>query len=194
MPNLIESVSIPSTTTGELYDIRAYDDGSVSCSCPFGSRRGLMAPEDRTCRHACQYRTQKAFGWEGERLPPAPDIAVEYRIDAARWVQRLCHIHSPVAYLHDIVLATLKEDERQKSLQFRPKPLRVTQRSVLEQILVVLTEIRRENESPAGSGGRPADVIAHQSLGAALRLRLPREEKSNKEISREIHTELREAE
>ena len=112
MAELVNQSKIPSGSTGELYDVAEYDDGTVTCSCAFGFRRGPMTPTGRSCKHVKTYRAQKALGFEPDVLPVAlTDNDLDF--DRPKWVRSLCYTFAPVTYLLEVVEATLRQDNNE---------------------------------------------------------------------------------
>ena len=198
MAEPIGRARIPSDSSGELYDIVEYDDGTVSCTCAFGSRRGPMAPTSQTCKHVRAYRNSHGLGFGPDILPVAlTDKDLDF--DRARWVGRLCHIFSPVAYLHDLVEATLRQDNDELERlakrnagegNYRPVPLPKIQRSVLERLLDTLNDLEDGGVSDADIGISEADALAATILKEALRLRQQPANTSNKAIAMQLHRKL----
>lgn len=72
MAQVIEQVSIPSSRGNKVYDIVAYDDGGVICTCPYGSRNGVQRPTGKSCKHVREYREQAKQGPVPDTLTAVP--------------------------------------------------------------------------------------------------------------------------
>ena len=183
MAEVIRSAQIPSTSSGELYELKEYDDGSVTCTCPFGSRRGVIPAGVRGCKHIEIFRRDKREGL----LPPAWTDK-EFKFDEMQMVRRLFHIFGPAGYLLDITRATINQDDkelakiplREAGSRHQPKPLSEEQRAVLVRIEIALEECQEQEVIGYGSKGS-GNEVAWDFLHRALRLRL--EEQDNSQIS-----------
>ena len=58
MASVIAQVKIPSAKSGELYTVTEYDDGTIRCTCAFGSRHGPISPGGKSCKHVKKYRAE----------------------------------------------------------------------------------------------------------------------------------------
>ena len=190
MPTVVNHAQIPSRNSGELYSLAEYDDGTIKCSCPFGSRFGPLGPDDKVCRHIRSYRLNGGATIGGPVLPPASISPQELSLNLDDWVHRFTGIFSPVHYMCAITLAVIQEDNEQRRKEgvprTRPKPLPDFERSILEELYHVLVGL----ESVLGTTPdvSSADVIAHNFLLRALRERQQTNpDTSNKAIAFTIH-------
>ena len=200
MAERVMETTIPSGSTGELYQIVSYDDGLVSCSCPFGSRFGPLSVSDRTCKHVKAFREQVRRGEVPELMAPA-FTAQDLDLDLDRWLRRFCYIFSPVSYLQEIVEATLLEDDDHLArasrklageTRLRPSPLPELERSVLQLLSEALGKFDDvQVEEPAGLS--PADRVGFRFLAQALRQRASESGKNsnNKKIAEDLHKYFR---
>ena len=133
---------IPSSSTGEQYDLVEYSNGAITCTCPFGIRRGMMATGDRNCKHAKAFRRTPGGGLalEGQKLslPPAfsvADLTGDSRSISARVALLLAAAFAPMAYLKDVADALLLQDDEEREKQSNgeeAKPLTEEQRVIVE--------------------------------------------------------------
>ena len=174
MAEVAWKVEIPSSSSGELYGVTGYDDGAMTCTCPFGSRRGALPAGSRGCKHMRQSLNQQRLGFEGSQLPVAwTDEEIDFDKDA--WIRRFCTIFSPVDYMRELVDATLRVDNDHRARvvkrdsgqgNFRPDPLPEMQRAVLERLLATLSEF-----DDKGKATSEADELADTFLKRALQAR-----------------------
>ncbi len=174
MPNAVWTMEIPSSTSGEIYTVTGYDDGSTICTCRNGSFKGLIPAGARGCKHIRQALNQRRLGFQETQLPVAwTDKEIDFDRDA--WVRRFCEIFSPVAYMRELVQATLREDNDHLTRmakreagegKFRPQPLPETQRAVLERLLETLSGFDSN-----GKAKSEADELADTFLKQALQAR-----------------------
>ena len=54
---IIKQVQVPAETTGNLYTLTEYDDGTIGCTCSSGVRQGpLLGTSDKLCEHLISFR------------------------------------------------------------------------------------------------------------------------------------------
>ena len=174
MADVIWTMEIPSSSSGEIYTVTGYNDGSTTCTCPFGIRRGPIPADAKGCKHIRQARSQQKLGFQETQLPVAwTDEEIDFDSDA--WVRRFCAIFSPVSYLNELAQATLREDNDHRTRMakreagegsFRPNPLSEMQRAVLERLLETLSEFDLD-----GKAKSEADELAETFLLKALQAR-----------------------
>ena len=176
MASIIWEMNIPSSSSGEIYTVRAYDDGTATCSCRFGSLRGLVGPGVQRCKHIESAFRQKELGFQGTELPPAwTDQELDF--DTAAWIRRLCQIYSPFVFLRELAEATLREDNDHLARlvkkeagegNFRPNPLPKLERAVLTRLVFALSEFDDEAlDTPIDRS--TADRVGHEFLKKAVR-------------------------
>ena len=192
MADVIWTMEIPSSSSGEIYTVTGYDDGSTTRTCPFGIRRGLIPAEAKGCKHIRQARAQQKLGFEETQLPVAwTDEEIDF--DSDSWVRRFCEIFSPVDYMMELVEATLREDNDHRARvakreagegNFRPYPLPELDRAVLERLLETLAEFGDKDKAKS-----KADELAETFLHKALQAR-QRNGISNQLIAEAIRNSL----
>ena len=138
----IREGQIPSASTGELYHLVEYSDGGITCTCPFGARRGVMAEGERSCKHAKSFRRTPGDGLDSESqgilLSPTfsvADLTGDANSISARVVQLLAAAFAPVAYLEDVTGAILLKDDEEREKQAKGEkatPLTEEQRVIVE--------------------------------------------------------------
>ena len=52
---IIKQVQVPAETTGNLYTLTEYDDGTIGCTCSSGVRP-LLGTSDKLCEHLISFR------------------------------------------------------------------------------------------------------------------------------------------
>ena len=192
MADVVWTMEIPSSSSGELYEVQYLDDGATTCTCRFGIMNREIPAGGKVCKHIRQALKQRGLGYQETRLPVAwTDKELEFDKDA--WVRRFCQIFSPVGYLTDLVQATLREDNDHLAraaqraagnLRLRPDPLPELPRAVLERLLAALSEFDRD-----GKAESEADEVADTFLRKALRARQVYGI-SNKQIAEAIRNSL----
>ena len=192
MADVIWTMEIPSSSSGEIYTVTGYDDGSTICTCRNGSFKGLIPAGARGCKHIRQALNQRRLGFQETQLPVAwTDEEIDFDSDA--WVRHFCQIFSPVDYMKELVQATLREDNDHLARmakreagegQFRSHPLPEMQRAVLERLLEALSKFDRD-----GSVKSEANELADTFLKMALQARLGNAV-SNKQIAEAIRNFL----
>ena len=192
MSNVVWTMEIPSSSSGELYQVQGLDNGATTCTCRFGIMNKEIPAGERGCKHIRQALRQRDLGFQGTQLPAAlTDAEIEFDKDA--WLMRLCEIFSPVVHLKELVKATLREDndhraraERRQAgnRRLRPDPLPKLQRAVLEQLLDALSAFDRDDRVKS-----EADGVADTFLSKALRARQV-SSVSNKMIAEAIRNSL----
>ena len=74
---IIKQVQVPAETTGNLYTLTVYDDGTIGCPCSSGVRQGpLLGTSDKLCEHLISFRC------------PPPPLAL-FHIQADSLAQKL---------------------------------------------------------------------------------------------------------
>ena len=54
---IIKQVQVQAETTGNLYTLTEYDDGTIGCTCSSGVRQGpLLGTSDKLCEHLISFR------------------------------------------------------------------------------------------------------------------------------------------
>ena len=168
------SMEIPSSSSGEIYTVTGYDDNSTTCTCRFGSTKGLIPAGARGCKHIRQALNQQRLGFQETQLTVAwTDKEIDFDSDA--WIKHFCEIFSPVDYMKELVEATLREDNDHRGRMakheagegyFRPYPLPELDRSVLERLLETLSEFGDKDKTKS-----KADELAETFLHKALQAR-----------------------
>ena len=168
---LIDTVEVASQSTGEIYMVQAYDDGTASCTCR-GWTFSKKPVWERTCRHI------KEAGYS------------VFPLDHSQIVKHVASIFAPVHYLSDIFKAVAKEDEdcrqrRASSTSARVPQLTDTEREVLNQLIELFdSPAVAPNEVPIT--GNIGTNIAAWFLKAALDERLHDCRGDNSDKAREI--------
>ena len=204
MSQEIGRAEIPSASSGELYEIRAYDDGTLTCSCPYGRRRGPMTLVGPNCKHVRQYDAYKETG-SYDSLIPSALTDQELGFDRAMWVRQLCAIFSPYIHLQEVVAATIERDNYEikqfhkkesgdpQYRRLRPKPLPAFQRAVLQCVYRALQQFEPPSGTQRRSNGSDANQMAEDILREALVLREQSrrvELDTNKDIAFRLHRKL----
>ena len=193
MADVIWIMEIPSSSSGEIYTVTGYDDGSTTCTCRFGSTRGLIQAGARGCKHIRQALNQQRLGFQETQLTVAwTEKEIDFDSDA--WIKHFCKIFSPVDYMKELVEATLREDNDHRARvakreagegNYRPHPLPQLQRAVLERLLEVLSEF----DTDAYRIQSEADTTAREILTKALQARRDTNV-GNKDIAEAVHKSL----
>ena len=133
---------IPSTSTGEQYNLVEYTNGGITCTCPFGMRRGTMAAGDKNCKHAKAFRRTPGGGLASDgqnvRLSPTfsvADLTGDTHSISARVVLLLAATFAPMAYLEDVTGAILLQDDKEREKQAngeKAAPLTEEQRVIVD--------------------------------------------------------------
>ena len=198
MSSVVNQAQIPSTSSGELYQLVEYDDGTITCSCPYGSRRGPMGINDRVCKHVRSYRLSGDTAYSNPLPLPPAHSPQELGLRVDRWMGRFAGVFCPVDYMLTITQAVIQEDnvQRQKSARksqgetrLRPQPLPDAVRSILQALQDTLSGMK-ELQGTAPSVF-PADILAHDYMLRALNERhQPDPNTSNTAIARRLHRGL----
>lgn len=197
---IVNSVSIPSSSSGELYTVTEYDDGGFMCSCPYGSRKGVVGLGVKPCKHVRTYQSQQAHGIMPEVLPAAFSES-DLGFDASEVFAYLSSSFAPVGFLCDLTREVLKVDAeaRRKTQETiaqgktpsssQRKPLPDESRSVLESFLDKMEyayTVRDSNRNRA-EGTELAVKYLTQALGERVK---ETASASNHSIAVRLHREL----
>ena len=173
MADVVWTMEIPSSSSGELYVVQGLENGATTCTCRFGIMNREIPAGAKGCKHMNQALSQRGLGFQGSRLPVAwTDEELDFDSDA--WVRRVCEIFSPVDYLRELVQATLREDndhlERAGKRaagagSFRPHPLPELQRAVLGRLFQALSKFDRDDRVNS-EAEESADIFLKKALRA----------------------------
>ena len=90
------------------------------------------------------------------------------QVSRGKWVQKIRQQKEFEFHLRDIVDATLAEDDEQRSRKFRSRRLSPLQRSVLEQLLVIMKDLERESDAVSRAKPTSADTVASEFLDEVI--------------------------
>ena len=171
MASVVNRSQFPSRSTGQLFFLTEYDDGSMTCTCSAGASRGHMKAGGLICWHVRDYRIQTAFA-DLELQPhiPSSTPAQVVGLNVNDWVWRLAGMFCPVDYLLEIVASILKQDDVELA-KILSKPLPEFSRSVLEKLCLALETMAHLPDAPSNDPGHEADSIAYHLMQGALSVR-----------------------
>lgn len=156
-------LKIPSLSSGEIYTVTGYDDGTTTCTCPSGERRGPRPSGRPSCKHMKSAIRQHELGYPEDVVLPPAYTDRDIKFDRAGWVRHLCYIFSPVDHIKEIVEDVMRVDNEHISRarardegegNFRPSPLPERERAVMEVLLDALSDFDQDSNSPSSEMAR----------------------------------------
>ena len=71
MADIVWTMEIPSSSSGEIYMVKGDGDGATTCTCRFGLTHGTIQAGARGCKHMRQALNQRRLGFQDTQLSVA---------------------------------------------------------------------------------------------------------------------------